>query len=760
MKQVWQSYRTGELSVVEVPTPIRARRGQVLVQTRASLVSVGTEKAMIDVARKSLLGKALARPDWVKQVVDKVRAEGLMEAYRQSMARLEAPMPLGYSSAGVVLDVGNGVTEFGIGDRVACAGSGYASHAEVVGVPRNLCVPIPGGVSFEEAAFVALGGIALEAVRMARVELGHRVAVIGLGLLGQLTVQLLKAAGCHVVGMDIDPKKAEMALEHGAEAAVTDRHQLSAISHQLTGRLGVDAAIIMAATESNEPIELAAEVCRERGRVVATGLVGLNIPRKPFYEKELDFVVSRAWGPGMYDPDYEERDVKYPPAYVRWTAQTNMAEFLAQVAAGRVKLDRIITHRFPIERALEAYELILEGKELAMGVILTYPGQSEVQSPKSRVVWLAKDAQRSPSTRGKVGISLIGAGLYARGTLLPALRKVKGYTFRGVTTASGASGRHVADKYRFAFCTTDADEVLNDPETDAVLILTRHGYHARFVAQALRAGKHVFVEKPLALNLEQLREVVVAYREAMKLTKPEGETRRQGDKETSPSHLLTPSPPLLVVGFNRRFAPTTVQVRQLLAKSPGPFVVYVRANAGYVPPESWVHDPEQGGGRIIGEVCHFVDLIQYLTGGLPTEVHVVPGEGETGPALHDNVVINLRLDNGSAGCIVYTSAGDKAFPREYVEVFGSGVVAVIDNFKGMRFVHGSRTQRKRSWEVDRGHVAEMRAFVEAVRNGGPSPVSLWEYVATTLATFAMMESIRRRAPVAVDVEGFLADTLQ
>ncbi|MDH4138608.1 MAG: Gfo/Idh/MocA family oxidoreductase, partial [Anaerolineae bacterium] len=494
--------------------------------------------------------------------------------------------------------------------------------------------------------------------------------------------------------------------------------------------------------------------------VVAAGLVGLDVPRKPFYEKELEFVVSRAWGPGMYDPDFEERDVKYPPAYVRWTAQANMAEFLAQVAAGQVKLDKILTHHFPIERAIETYELILEGKEPAMGVVLTYPDSIEQQHRVDLRVTSDRSSaisyQPSAIRHSPIGISLIGAGLYARGTLLPALHKVKGYTFRGVATASGASGRQVADKYGFAFCTTDADEVLNDPETDAVLILTRHGSHARFVAQALRAGKHVFVEKPLALNEEQLRGIVQAYEERGKGKGEEGNVPHS-DFHFPSSTLHPPSSPILMVGFNRRFAPTTARVREFLAGSPGPLVVYVRANAGYAPPESWVHDPQEGGGRLIGEACHFVDLIQCLTGGLPTEVHAVPVKAQTGPALHDNVVINLRLNNGSAGCIVYTSAGDKSFPREYVEVFGNGAVAVIDNFREMRFVQGGRTQRKRGWEVDRGHVAEMRAFLEAARNGGPSPVAFREYVATTLTTLAMIESIRRRAPVAVDVDGFLAD---
>jgi predicted dehydrogenase/threonine dehydrogenase-like Zn-dependent dehydrogenase len=749
MKQVLQNYRTGELELAEVPAPTHARRGQLLVETRASVVSVGTEKAIMDVAKKSLVGKALARPDWVKQVVDKVRTEGPMEAYRQSMARLEAPVPMGYSSAGVAIGVGEGVAEFAVGDRVACAGSGYASHAEVVCVPRNLCVKIPEAVDFESAAFVALGGIALEAVRMAGVELGHRVAVIGLGLLGQLTVQLLKAAGCYVLGMDPDPDRCQLAVEHGAEATATDRYQLSALCRELTGGLGVDAVIIMAVAKSNEPIELAAEICRERGRVVATGLVGLEIPRKAFYEKELDFVVSRAWGPGTYDPDYEERDVKYPPAYVRWTAQANMAEFLAQVANKRVRLDRIITHRFPIEKAIDAYNFILEGKEPSLGVVLTYSGkvgQAGAENEKPSVVWLKpqmaegerREADRShrPSglSRRDAGISLIGAGLFARGTLLPALRKIKGFTFHGVATSRGLGGRQIADKFGFAFCTTDADEILRDEETDAVLILTRHDSHAHFVTKALRAGKHVFVEKPLALNEEQLHEVVETFK------------AQQSDV-----------PRVLMVGFNRRFAPTAVRVRELLAGSPGPFIVSVRANAGYVPPESWVHDPKEGGGRIIGEVCHFVDLIQYLTGGLPIEVHVVPAERGAGPALHDNVVINLRLDNGSSGCIVYSSGGDKSFPREYVEVFGNGAAAVIDNFKTMQFVRAGKKKKMRTWGVDRGHAAEMKTFVDAVRTDGPAPVEFREYVATTLATFAMMESIRRKAPVAVDVDGFLRD---
>jgi predicted dehydrogenase len=694
---------------------------------------------MIDVAKKSLLGKALARPDWVKRVIDKVKTDGLLEAWRQSQARLDTPMSLGYSSAGVVVDVGADVTDFAIGDRVACSGSGYASHAEVTSVPRNLCVGFPSpfrgegvpsrepgeGVSFEEASFVALGGIALEAVRVARPELGHRVVVIGLGLLGQLALQLLKANGCQVLGVDLVRDKLALAEQLGADVVVNGAAaDVVAAVQAFTGGHGADRVIIMASTDSNQPLEQAAEICRERGRVVATGLVGLEIPRNPFYEKELDFVVSRAWGPGMYDPDYEERDFKYPLPYVRWTAQRNMAAFLDQVAAGRVDLEPLITHRYPFDQALDAYRMILEGEEPYIGVVLEYGEEPE---PRSRIE--LKPKTRSPSLN--VGLGLIGAGLYARGTLLPALEKVKGVHRVGVATRSGLSGRHAGDKFGFDYCTTDYHQLLEDEAVEAVFVLTRHGAHARFTAEALRAGKAVFVEKPLAMNREELRDVVRAWQAG--------------------SGFLT-------VGFNRRFAPTTAYVDRRLQKDAGPLVAHCRCNAGYIPPDSWVHDPQQGGGRIIGEVCHFVDLLHALTGGLTEEVHVAAAGG-THAGLRDNITASLAFDNGSVGSIVYTAGGDKSFPREYVEVFGGGTVGVIDNFQSARVTQSGRTSRtgRFSLGVDRGHVEELEAFFRHLREGEPQPVSKRDYVATTLATFAMEESITRGEAVPVDVDGFLAD---
>jgi len=451
LKRVIQNYRTGELRLVELPTQARARPGQVLVRTMASLVSVGTEKSMLELAKKSLLGKALARPDLLRQVIAKAQAEGILEAWRQAMGRLDTPVPLGYSSAGVVIDVGPGVQGLAIGDRVACTGSGYAGHAEVVSVPVNLCVKIPEGVDFESAAFVALGSIALEAVRMAQVSLGETVLVIGLGLLGQIAVQLLNAAGCHVLGMDISPQKAEMALQHGAEAVATDYTTLSAICRQRTGNQGADAVIILAATPSNEPLEQAAELCRERGRIVAAGLVRLQIPRKPFYDKELELVVSRAWGPGLYDPNYTEKGLDYPLAYARWTARRNMEEFLAQLAKGTVRVCHLITHRFPIDRALEAYELILEGKEPYIGVLLTYPDEPdlsrrvEVMSPQ-RVPSSTEIKTSASSAVGKISVGLIGAGQFATGTLLPAIKGLRGIRFRGVATSTGLSARFPKDE--------------------------------------------------------------------------------------------------------------------------------------------------------------------------------------------------------------------------------------------------------------------------------------------------------------------------
>ncbi len=726
-KQVVQFYRDGRIEILEVPVP-RAARQHLLVRTVASLVSVGTEKYMLEMAKKSLVGKALARPDLVREFISRAQTEGLLEVWRQALGRLDMPVPLGYSSAGEVVAVGEGIEGFAVGDRVACAGSGFAGHAEFALVPANLCVKIPANVDWESAAFVALGGIALEAVRMARVSLGETVVVIGLGLLGQIAVQLLNAAGCHVLGMDIDPRKAEMALQHGTEAVAIDYRQLATLCREKTGGHGADAVILLAATTSNEPLERAAELCRERGRIVATGLVGLKVPRRPFYDKELELVVSRAWGPGLYDTNYTEKGLDYPIAYARWTARRNMEEFLMQLAKGTVQVKHLITHRFPVEEAVKAYELILEGKEPYIGVLLTYPRQDD-SAPQTKILLRDETATISRAKAKEVVVGVIGAGLFARGTLLPVLKRLQGVRLRAIATATGLSARHAAERFGFEYCTSDAGEVLHDPEIDLVFILTRHGSHAPLAAEALKAGKHVFVEKPLALTVEQLQEVIKAFQTSDRL---------------------------LMVGLNRRFAPTTRWVKDRFQEIGEPLVVHCTVNAGALPPDSWVYDPEEGGGRILGEVCHFVDLIQYLTGSLPERVYA---ETLRSPGYHptDNVVITLKMKNGAVGSISYVAGGDKRYPRERVEVFGGGAVGVIENFKAASFTYRGRTKRIRHWlAVDRGHRGEVEALMKSLSEGGPAPVAFEDYVYTTLATLAIEESLKSGTPVVVNPESFLA----
>jgi len=766
MKQLLQNYKTGELILAEVPAPL-CRGSGVLVRNAASLVSAGTERQMIELAKRSLLGKAKARPDLVKQVISKIKTDGLFETYRQVMARLDSPMPLGYSSAGVVVEVGGiggrrqeaGDRKVGgiikVGDRVACVGSGYACHAEVISVPKNLCVKIPASVSFEEASFVALGGIALHTVRIAQVQLGERVAVIGLGLLGQLLVQILKASGCFVLGFDIDAHKVSLAREHGADAVgVIGQDDVVSISSTFSDGLGLDTAIIMASTPSNEPLELAAEIVREKGKVIAPGLVGLKIPRKLFYEKELDFQIPRAWGPGMYDEDYEKGKVDYPKPYVRWTARENMRAFLELLAQGKVRVDRLITHRFPIDRALEAYELLIgKRKERYIGVILTY-GREE--RPIERKIWVEETGSRRQETgeKGKVRLGVIGAGTFARSTLLPILRKMEDVELRGIATATGISGYNVGRKFRFAYTTTDYKEILDDPDIDVVVIATRHNLHAQMVIEALEKGKHVFVEKPLAINEEELRQVIDAYcRVKEHGSEGAGEQGSRGaEGKSSPQHPSSSAPlPILMVGFNRRFSPLVLKMKEFLSFSREPMVIQYRVNAGYVPRDSWIQT-EEGGDRIVGEICHFVDLIEYLTEALPERVQVQSISGQSERYLSsDNLIVQIKMSDGSVASILYSAMGDKAFPRERVEIFRDGSVCLLDNFRKLEFLKGGKKKSVKKSGIQWGHREELRTFFECIMEGKSLPLDIQEYIATTLATFAIREAMVKGEPVKAGV---------
>ena len=764
MKQLLQNLKTGAIELADVPTPL-CRPGHLLIATRRSLISAGTERMLVEFGRASLLAKARARPDQVRQVLDKIRTNGLLSTLEAVFARLDQPLPLGYCNAGVVLEVGKGVTGFSVGDRVVSNGP----HAEVVCVPQNLCARIPDNVSDDEAAFTVLAAVGLQGIRLANPTLGENVAVLGLGLVGLLTVQLLVANGCRVLGTDFDAHRLELARQFGAQTVDLSAGQdpVQAALAFSDGR-GVDAVIITASTTSSEPVHQAARMCRQRGRIVLVGVTGLELNRADFYEKELTFQVSCSYGPGRYDPNYEEKGHDYPYGFVRWTAQRNFQAVLNLMAAGRLDVTPLITHRFPIEEAPKAYDLIT-GKtgEPFLGVLITYPDQPNL----SRRVGIrpGTDDRRPrpvssvPPPPSPVAIGLLGAGNFATTTLLPAMRKVSGVQFVGICTATGLTARHVGNKFGFRYCTTDENEILNDPDINTVVIATRHHLHARQVIAALKAGKNVFCEKPLALNENELQEIVRAVGGGAEEQGGKGAEERRSKEEftSAPPHHSTRAQkaPLLMVGYNRRFAPMARQLKAFLADVHEPLVMHYRVNAGYIPPDHWVQDPQQGGGRIIGEICHFVDFLTFLAGALPVRVYAraLPNDGRY---RDDNVVITLEFADGSLGTIAYVANGDKSFPKERLEVFGGGAVAVLDDFRRLELVRNGRKKVVRSrLHQDKGHRGEWEAFVAAVQNGGPAPIPFEEIVATTLTTFRILDSLRCGGPVAVYTDTFIATVL-
>ncbi|MDD4178686.1 MAG: bi-domain-containing oxidoreductase [Candidatus Margulisbacteria bacterium] len=714
MKQVIQNYKTGELSIVDVPAP-QVKPGGVLVRTINSAVSVGTEKLMVNLAQQKLLGKALSRPDLVKRLIDKVKNEGLMEAYQAVKGRMETAQPLGYSSAGEVIAVGDGVDEFKIGDKVACGSDMFATHSEITWVPKNDCVKIPDNVSYEEAAFAYIAAIAINAIRCGNLSFGSKVAVIGLGLLGQIAVQVLNAWGCEVFGYDLDDRKTQLAIDLGASDAVSDRNEALNITKLLTNGHGFDATIIMASTPSNAPIELSAEITRERGTVVACGLIKLDVPRNVFFEKELALIVSRATGPGKFDYAWEFKGVHYPLSLVRWTQATNMAEYLNLLAKGKFSLKKVITHRFLITEALNAYDLLL-GKEhqYYLGVLLNYPTKASIER-KIVVNYKADVASEIPV------VGMIGAGLFSNVTILPCLKKIPEVALRGVATATGSSGRNAAKQFGFEYCTTDYQEILNDSKINTVIIATRHDLHCQMIVESLNAGKDVFAEKPLAMTREEVKQISDAY-------------RKNGKR--------------LMVGFNRRFSPFAIKAKELMGEV-GAITVNCRVNAGFVPKSHWTLNKE-GGGRVIGEMCHFIDSIQYATSSLPERVYAETISSNNDQVTNeDNIAVTLKMKNGSMATLLYTSVGHKGIPRERIEVFGNNQSYVIDNFTDLLFIRDGKREKMRRWNIDRGHQNEFAVFFNSIKKGTPLPVDFVEYVYTTLTTLAIMESLKSGQPVTI-----------
>ncbi len=729
MKALLTNFKTGQMTVTDVPPPA-VRAGGMLVRNAASLVSAGTEKAVVELARMSSLRKARARPDLVRRVLDKVAKDGIIDAARAVWSRLDTPIPLGYSCAGTVQAVGAGVTDIQPGTRVACAGAGHANHAEAVFVPRNLVVPIPDSVSFQDAAFVTVGAIALNGVRQADAHLGETVAIIGLGLVGQITAQICTAAGYRVFGIDLDAAKVALARNLGADdgAAITNGDVPAAVLAFTRGR-GADAVLITAGTKSNDPIELAADIAGDRATVVAVGDVGLGVPRQAFYHKELELRLSRSYGPGRYDAAYEERGQDYPIGYVRWTENRNMEAFLDMVAAGTVRLDPLITHRYPIDDAPDAYDLLTgETQELAIGILLNYDQAREHAATVSLGPPNASAPAAPPRAKpeGTLGIGVIGAGSFAKGVLLPKLKAQRGVDIRIVASEGGLSAHAVAEKYGAPRCTSDYAAVLAEADVDAVLVATRHDSHAEIAAAALEAGKHVFMEKPMAINETQLMELARAY----------------GKVAASPG-----GAPQFLVGFNRRFSPLARMLKDSLGEAP--LMMVYRINAGTVAADNWQQDPAQGGGRIVGEVCHFIDTMQFLADASPVEVFATAGENARLPTDPDNLSIQLRFADGSVGSILYVSNGDSAFPKERLEVFGGGIAAAIDNWRHLTVRGpGVNLDKKTRLESAKGHAEEMAAFIATIRSGIPA-IPFEDQKETTLATFAIQRSLRTGTPQAV-----------
>ena len=730
-----QDYRSGELKLVESPIP-QLEPGSVLVKTAYSVISAGTEKTKVEMGSKSLLGKAQARPDLVNQVIAKAKKEGLWKTWQTVQERLSAQVPLGYCSAGEIIEIAGEVDGLRPGDLVACGGS-TANHAEIVAVPKNLVAPIPTAVPLDHAAFTTLGAIALQGVRQANVQLGEKVAVIGLGLVGLLTVQILNAAGARVFGIDVAAGKVELGIKLGCvQAGLANDEMLDQKILEFTGGYGVDATIITAASHSNGPVEQAAAITREKGVVVVVGLTKMDLPREPFYLKELDLRLSRSYGPGRYDKRYEDEGLDYPYAYVRFTEKRNMISFLELLENGQVRLDSLISHRYPVESAIDAYALLRgETKEPYLAIVLEY--NRKLEAIPRRVQFHAPAA-----AKGKIVVSVIGAGNYARANLLPHLRDHPDISLGSVCTKSGVSAASVAERFRIDSADADVEAAMN--AANAVLVATRHDEHAAYVIKALKLGKAVFVEKPLAITEEELDEVTqcLESRRSFSLSAPE----YQPNGESSRSNSIGPS---LTVGFNRRFAPATEMLRAHFRPVPGPRQVLIRVNAGSIPPEHWIQDPKVGGGRLIGEGCHFVDLAVAICGSLVKTVSAFAMDvRRKEAALQDSFTIALELCDGSIASIFYSSIGDTGFAKERIEVYGGGRVAVIDDFRRVEMWQGGKRKTKSWSSQDKGQKAQIDAWVRGIQNGSGS-IPVEEVLNVHAACFAALRSIETGKVIAV-----------
>lgn len=720
MKQLTQKLRNGAIEILELPVP-SLQKGQVLVRNHFSLISAGTEGGTVRSARKSLVGKAKERPAQVKQVIDTLAQQGVVQTYRAVSKKLDSYSPLGYSSAGIVIDVASDVRSINVGDRVACAGAGYASHAEVVAVPENLCVPVPPDADLAQASYNTIGAIAMQGVRNADLRLGETCLVIGLGLIGQITCLLLRASGVTTIGLDVSDEAVSAAKTHCADYAFLMSDPCVADEvRRITSGIYADAAIITAATSSLQPINLAGALARQRGTIVIVGDVPTGFEREPhFYKKELSVKMSCSYGPGRYDLNYEEKGFDYPPGYVRWTENRNMRAFQRLLAEKKIDLNYMTTHRFSIDDAADAYDLILGKEESYLGIMIEYDVSQPTQTEPIKYQQTHAD-----KSLGQLGIAFVGAGSYAMSHLLPNLPRAADVKMTGVLTVSGTSSRSVAEKFGFRFSANSIDDILADEETNTIFVATRHDSHFEFVKHALTAGKNVFVEKPICLLPDQLDDIVSAWRS---------------------------SNCKVMVGFNRRFSPLVSKLK--LAVGDGPMSMLYRVNAGKIPSGTWIQDIETGGGRILGEICHFIDFLIFLNGSLPRQIFacVLP-DAEN---LDDTVSINICFANGSIGTISYFANGPKNLEKEYIEVYKDGVAGRIIDFRKLELYRPRGVLRKSLLSQNKGQKEMVRSFVDSLKSGKSDLIPFIEIVAGMSACFAVLKSLKTRS----DVEVELPDTL-
>ncbi len=709
MRQLTQKLKDGELQVLDVPVPV-VSAGTILVRTHYSIISAGTEASTLSTARMGYIGKARQKPAQVKQVLESLVQKGPVQTYRAVMKKLDAYSPMGYSIAGEVVEVAPDVRGFTPGDRVACGGANLANHAEYVAVPSNLCVKLPDAARLDLAAYNTVGAIALQGIRQADLRLGETCVVIGLGLLGQLTCLMLRAGGVRAIGIDVLPSAVETAREHAADLAFTaEEPGLEEKIEEFTGGIGADAVIITAATASTGPIDQAGRLARKKGKIIIVGWIGTGFDQDTYYKKELDIRTSCSYGPGRYDINYEEGGLDYPVAYVRWTENRNMQAFQELIHSGKLDLDYLTTHTFKLDEATAAYELIMKREEPFLGVLLEYDVTKE-----SAGLTVETGAARQA---GKPTIAFIGAGSYAMGNLLPNI-KSDDVVLRGVMTATGTGARSVADRYGFEFCTSDEEKIWGDGDIDTIFIATRHDTHARYTLKALESGRNVFVEKPICLTVDELDEIArVADRRA-----------RDG------------KPASVMVGYNRRFSPLTETLKKMVGE--GPMAMLYRVNAGAMPSDSWMQQEEIGGGRIVGEACHFIDYMIYMNGSLPIDVYASVMEE---PAhLEDTVLVNLRFENGSIGSIAYFANGAGSLFKEYIEIYRAGVTGILTDFKELKVYGGGKPVKKKLVGQNKGQPQMMETYLASIKEGGPSPIPFDEIYAGMLATFRAVESLRTR----------------